>query len=240
MIVLIILLESWFHQNEELSLCIEVKIGHPFHYFSLLFSKLLSHPAFSFHFFIPLSHHCHSIFYVPHSLSTCSFHFSLYSNFSALYFPLQFLLYLPFLFAHSTFFSIFSLYFTIHFRRHLSLSEGTEWWHKFHQSLIQFRLPSHPTFIQSMHTKTLYCCTIAIKLKEIVFSINLFTSTWIPLHLQQRDLRACVVFSAPAFNRDIILAAKWAIASGCAFLKSSSSTTDWRKLTKTKDILTSI
>jgi len=50
------------------------------------------------------------------------------------------------------------------------------------------------------------------------------TSTWIPLHLQQRDLKACVIFSPPAFRRDMILAAESAIASGCAFLKSSTST----------------
>lgn len=35
-----------------------------------------------------------------------------------------------------------------------------------------------------------------------------------PLHLQQRDLRACAVFSPPALKREIIFSAECAIASG--------------------------
>lgn len=55
------------------------------------------------------------------------------------------------------------------------------------------------------------------------------TSTWIPLHLQQRDLRAWMVFSPLALRRDKIFTAACAIASGWALLKSSISTKVCRK-----------
>lgn len=62
----------------------------------------------------------------------------------------------------------------------------------------------------------------------------IITSTWMALHLQQSDFRACVILSPPALKRDIMFGAECAMMSGLDFRYSSIFTLGYKEKTRRK------